>query len=449
MAVRSDVYVNWPVYPREIVVPSPSTEITIQDLVDTCRELEQELDNLDKPKLIDAAGKEFLGGTNYVGITATLQGAVILFEAKAGPDWILCIISGGNVVAVDTTKDPDDPDYYIDPRKPSAYTSVDRTASASATLQEQEALQFSSFNGGVSIDITSSNTGTTYPIGTEQAPVNNLSDAVSIANDRGFKTFYIIGDITIDDSEDFSDMIFIGESMTKSTITVLPIATIDRAEFYECHLTGTLDGEALAKSCRLDDINYISGIVQQCVLEEGTILLGGSQTAHFLDCWSGVPGTSTPIIDLGGSGQALALRNYNGGITLKNKSGSESVSIDMNSGQVILDTDVTNGDIVIRGIGKLTDNSVGANVISEDFMNPDNIADHVWDHAIAFKLMGLNQENFHMDQQVYQDYNGAKLLTSARIRTYEDSSLTQLIATYQVTATWSNGQCTDYQMVIV
>jgi hypothetical protein len=184
-------------------------------------------------------------------------------------------------------------------------------------------------------------------------------------------------------------------------------------------------------------------------LEEGTITLGGNAEAHFLDCWSGVAGTNTPIIDMGGSGQELSLRNYNGGIKVKNKSGSDSVSIDLNSGHIILDTDVTNGTIVIRGIGKLTDNSIGADVNIQDFVNPSTIADSVWSHAIAFKLLGLNHENMHLDQQVYQDYNGAKLLTSARMRTYEDAGRTQLIATYSITATWSNGECTDYKMVLV
>jgi hypothetical protein len=76
-------------------------------------------------------------------------------------------------------------------------------------------------------------------------------------------------------------------------------------------------------------------------------------------------------------------------------------------------------------------------------------ADVIWEHITGLKLLGLVQENFVMDQQVYQDYNGAKLLTSARIRTYQDNAKTQLIATYQVTATWSSGQCTSYEMLII
>jgi hypothetical protein len=86
---------------------------------------------------------------------------------------------------------------------------------------------------------------------------------------------------------------------------------------------------------------------------------------------------------MGGSGQALALRNYNGGIKLTNKTGPEAVSIDLNSGQIILENTVTNGEIVCRGIGKLTDNSNGATVYSDDLLRSGVISRAVWDESIA------------------------------------------------------------------
>ena len=58
MAFRSDVSVNWAVSPRIITVASPSTIISLQDLVDTLRTLEEQLDNLDDPFLINAVGKD-------------------------------------------------------------------------------------------------------------------------------------------------------------------------------------------------------------------------------------------------------------------------------------------------------------------------------------------------------------------------------------------------------
>ena len=84
----------------------------------------------------------------------------------------------------------------------------------------------------------------------------------------------------------------------------------------------------------------------------------------------------------------------------------------------------------------------------------EEISETIWANQSALtlaadikRILGLTQENFVMDQQIYDDYNGAKLLTSGRIRTYEDAAKTQLLATYQVTAVWSSGQCTNYQVI--
>jgi hypothetical protein len=106
-------------------------------------------------------------------------------------------------------------------------------------------------------------------------------------------------------------------------------------------------------------------VIENCILNPSTITLGGNATAHFLDCESGVPGLGTPTIDCGGSGQALSMRNYAGGIKLINKTGAEDISIDLASGQVKIDlTTVTNGTLVVRGTGKLIDDATDKNITS-------------------------------------------------------------------------------------
>lgn len=114
--------------PRIITVLAPDVAISVQELVNFCREWEDKPENLSYPFLIAAAGKEDIGGGVLVGITATLQNAKIAFEARSGPDWVLCTISGGNLVAVN------DSGAQMDVREPTAYVTVDRAASSSATI---------------------------------------------------------------------------------------------------------------------------------------------------------------------------------------------------------------------------------------------------------------------------------------------------------------------------
>jgi hypothetical protein len=128
MTIRTDISVDWEASPRVITIAEPSTEITLQDLVDTCRYLENDMDSMDDPPLIAAAGKEALGGGVSVAITASLQNAVLAFEARPGPTWTICNVRGGNLVAVDSLGDP------LFPIKSTAFVQVVMAASSSATL---------------------------------------------------------------------------------------------------------------------------------------------------------------------------------------------------------------------------------------------------------------------------------------------------------------------------
>ena len=114
------------------------------------------------------------------------------------------------------------------------------------------------------------------------------------------------------------------------------------------------------------------------MIQPGTLVLGGTRATHFLNCYSGVPGLGTPEIDFNGSGPTCAFRNYSGGVKLVNKSGPESVTVDMDPGQCIIDGTVTNGTIVVRGVGLLFDTSAGTTIVNDDGL----VQNAVWDTQI-------------------------------------------------------------------
>ncbi len=372
MTIRTDISVDWETSPRIITVGSPSVEITMQDLLDTMRDTEAKVANMDDLSIIDAAGKENLGGGIKVGLTVTLLNAKLAFEARTGPTWTQCRISGGNLVAVDGAGSD------ISAVEPTAYTQVILANSSSATLQEQGAIQYSSFEGGVTVDTGSSNTGTEYPVGTAQAPVNNMADALDIAIARGLTSFYILGDLTLDDALDFEQYSFYGESADKTTLTIEASALVQKCEFYEATIKGTLDGQSKIKNCVIQNVNYISGYVELCVLD-GTVILGGGADAYFLDCWAGTKKATPPVVDMGGAGQTLVLQNFNGSIKISNKTGAnDEANIALNAGMVVLDATVTSGDINVMGTGAVFDNSNGAVVDTTYLVSPDSVATAVW-----------------------------------------------------------------------
>jgi hypothetical protein len=85
VAVRNDITVDFKVSPRIITVAAPSTIVTIEDLYDTLRSIEDDPDNLDDAFLVSAGGREELGGGVRVGVTATLNNARLAFEARRIP----------------------------------------------------------------------------------------------------------------------------------------------------------------------------------------------------------------------------------------------------------------------------------------------------------------------------------------------------------------------------
>ena len=126
MTVRNDITVDFSASPRIITIAAPSDAVSIQDLHDTLRTIEDEPANMAYDILIRSAGKEDLGGGVAVGITATLQNAKLAFEARPGPTYEQCSITGGNLVAVDGNQ------ATISPIEATAFTQIVLTASVAA-----------------------------------------------------------------------------------------------------------------------------------------------------------------------------------------------------------------------------------------------------------------------------------------------------------------------------
>lgn len=237
-----------------------------------------------------------------------------------------------------------------------------RSANSAGLLQTRE-IEYASFGGGVWLDQADGVPGTAYPAGTRQAPVASLADAMLIAQTRGFSKIYVLGDATINSGTDYTGMSFEGESHDRSVITVASDANVLNCEFWNATVKGTLDGDCLIDECTLEDLFYVSGYVEDTVLADGTVSLGGTVPAHFLNCFAGAYTNTPPTIDCGGNGPPLIVRGFSGALRLTNKTGPSQCTIDLNSGRVIIDSTVTAGVIKVRGVGTVEDNSTGTAVV--------------------------------------------------------------------------------------
>lgn len=360
---KSEVFV--PKVAMTIVQTTPSFiyELNVNTFRLAIRSLEDNVEGMPYLKAVDYVAPKTVGGVELARVVELLPPYTLTFEdGQYGVNLI-----GGNSNLADRLN----------------LNQVSVRAANSAGLVQTSEIEYSSYQGGVTLDQENGVTGQAYPIGTKESPVNNLEDAKFIAETRGFDLIYIRGNFTFAASDNLNDYEVIGQSPIKTTITLTGAASITNNVFRNARIQGELDGGNSVYNCHITTLNYIDGALQDCELEAGTVTLSGEK-AELIRCWSGVAGAaSTPIIDMGSSGTNLLIRDYSGGLKLQNESGSDNISIDMASGQLVLDSTISSGTFTIRGVGKLVDNSTGTAVVKNEMLNPGTISDQNWTEATA------------------------------------------------------------------
>lgn len=458
MAERTDLSVEWTRSPRIVTVDFPSTQLSMQDLVDTFKGvIEESWDGIYNPVLHSSGGKEELDDATDVGITVTLLDAKIAFAARfssissgaatsADPDgkslinlaatfqadgvvegdcvvnfadmsvatvisvpfeteiimyslqdgtlntWEIgddykvfhvaqCDLDGGNLVAVD---DVDiDVGVAMSPVSPTAFTQILKTSSSSATQLEQDAMRYASFQNSVWYKPSSSQGGTEYPSGNHEHPCNNLPDVVEIAKRWGFTTIQVLESTTLGGVLDISGFAIIGKSHVSTLVTLDASLICPNLTIKNCKITGVLDGGTDIFDCNVGDISYVNGQIHNSGLY-GNILLDGDKDAVVESCYT-IDQDSPPVIDMGGSGQSLAMPNYSGIVTVENLSDSDQeIGIGLAAGHIVLESTISAGTIILSGVGTRDNFTTGTATVNEDgLMNKSGIVDAVWDEQTS------------------------------------------------------------------
>ena len=266
-------------------------------------------------------------------------------------------------------------------------------SSNSAGMTSSPAIEYASFNGGVTIDVLSPDAGTIYPVGTPQRPVNNLADAKLIASVRGFNTLFILGNLELIAGSDVGGLKLVGEGQD-TTLLTLPllggVGTI-ATEMESLTLTGKCGGYLQMKDCRLDTVSNLCSLggdafFYDCRLKN-TIQLdpASDQEFNFINC-RGMGFTSFPVIDVNGCPAAIYFTNYSGKIAFTNITNVATfLTMDINSGLVLFEPSCNESYAVarVRGVGVLDDRSAGLTVDSEGLISKDLMSLAVWDEELA------------------------------------------------------------------
>lgn len=307
-------------------------------------------------------------------------GGIELSAASQGNN-ISIDLNSGNIIALSSNTDA-----LINCRGVGLLTddTPNTTTVLKTGLVSEVAIEYASYQDAVTINTAlTGNTGILYPVGTAQAPVGNLADAILIAEDRGFTKLRFFSDYTFLSSDIIYNYHITGEGQQVTNLTFEPGSALVGCEFHECRMTGTITGFIGATNVYLDDLGSTtpipttqSVVIENCLIK-GTLSIPALYSGELkaLNCYSDVAGSDTPVLDMGDSSGSLIMRNWSGGIQLENVSQSNEMSIDLVSGTVKLLSSVSDADITVRGVGLITDNSLsGATVNDDGLLNRENIA---------------------------------------------------------------------------
>lgn len=233
----------------------------------------------------------------------------------------------------------------------------------SAGLTYSKEVEDQSFNDArVYINTITGNPGILFPRGTPGDPVNNWHDALDIITTRDLpKRIFLRGQLVLDSDDVLDDFDIEGSSAELAQIDFGDAST-DSLVVSACGMSGDTNGPMVADTASsFSNINSFEGSMIDCGIKD-VITFGGAGPHAFINCYSLVAGTATPVLDCASYPNFdLSVRNYSGGLELRNLV-SGNITVDLNSGHVKLAASCTGGTIVIRGVGKLTDNSAGSTI---------------------------------------------------------------------------------------
>lgn len=375
MAYLNEITIDYTVSPRIILIAAPVTVVTCQDILETCVTIQSRIENLSEKNIIESSGLEELGGGVTNGLTIKILDALIKFEDRVTPT--VCKITGGNIVSFDTTSQL----YLETPLEYSAFVMPTYTTSSSATQSNIDSLNYATYQNSVWVDLNASASGTEFPSGNRENPVNNIEDAVAIAADKGFDTLQILSPMIFPNDAVLDNLKVRGVNSTQTLLYISPLTSTYQTQFFDCYVAGMLANNVVLNYCVTGPIAFLSGALNNCWISDD-ILLGGGTTAYLTRCISAK--THSPVVfDCGGSGQNLVLREFSGDCVLHNfTSTTLKNSLYFQSGKLTVAPTVTGGLTTVRGMVNVDDQSTGTAIVDyTDAVIPTNIASSTWTYT--------------------------------------------------------------------
>lgn len=378
---------------RHIIIEAPATNVLVQEIYDKAQEWANRPDNLREKKVVEAVGKFDLGGGEYTGVAMRLLDWKIKFADRGSFE--LCQVSGGDTVAVDDVGALSDPiaqsvNTFVIIRQSTAPAAIatggllnqaDVDALAAGVMLEplvgyttegqfgdvQRRKAFE--DASVWIAPGSGFSGTTFPTGTPGKPVDNPTDAKTIADAHGLKRFMFLmgnGNAINLPALDYYGYEFVSAIPGQQRI-ICQARDYDDCTFVDSLFsTGASDATGAVTLLR-GSISTVFIATITCIETSltGTIKVpsaAGQATINLQRCSAPLGGGTFGAIDCNNKRAVVLARQCSGFFTLKNIVAGSAAYMGLTDGQVTIDSSCTGGTIEISGSCEIVDNSTGSTV---------------------------------------------------------------------------------------
>lgn len=224
------------------------------------------------------------------------------------------------------------------------------------------------YEGAIYIDTTGGGVpGTAFPIGTPTVPVNNPTDARTIANALGIRQYHVNGAITLTVNHD--NWTFEGEEPRQDIVTVQAGVSVADSSFGRVGIRGSLTGTISASECLIGPTVGgtlgIDGVFTDSGFQ-GTIRLAAGATFRGLRVnWLDLGGTIVDFNNPGSLTQFLVL--CTGNVNFRNANVNVLSGIVNQGGILVHESTCVNSTVYLFGQGEWVDSATSW-LAANDFM---------------------------------------------------------------------------------
>jgi len=249
-------------------------------------------------------------------------------------------------------------------------------------------IEYSAYEDRVTIDVANGSSGTTHPWGTGRQPVDNLTDALTIAVERGFKELHIHGDLTIGATDNIEGYHLTGRGSSFSTITFVSGCSTSDTLFSSLTLVGDMSGSAFIKDCTLSGITGLgcttsSSTVHGCLVTGNlTLRSDNNKPINIINC---AAGENTIVgFDINGTTGYISIIEFYCRMKLQNVTASVPIHVTGAGMELTAESSCTSGYLELHGDVNFINEST---IPTIDDDTTTTRVDELW------KLQGLDADN--------------------------------------------------------